>query len=75
MAKSKKDLKIIRKSKRVEFWYKEEFFIYERRSDSSNEHEYIWRDQEKIYGPFHRDCTVEGVKAYNIIRKKLYGKK
>ena len=72
MTKTKKNLRILRKTNRVEFWYKDEFFVYEFREDSKQGYEFIWKDQEKIYGPFHRDCTEEGQKVYSAIHKKLY---
>jgi len=72
MIKTEKKLRILRKTNRVEFWYKGEFFVYEYREDSKEGYEFIWKDQEKIYGPFFRDCTDEGSKVYNVIHKKLY---
>ena len=74
MAKKEK-IKIIRKTKKVEFWYKEEYYIYEFRSDSTQGFAYVWKDQEKIYGPFDRDCTEEGKRVFNAINKKLNPKK
>jgi len=72
---AKNDLKIMRKTKRVEFYYKDEFYIYEFRSDSKSGFAYIWKGQEKIYGPMMGDQTEEGVKVHNAIRKKLQPKK
>ena len=75
MAKKIKDFKIVRKSKKVEFWYKGEFFIYEYHSDSSSGFAFIFQGQNKIYGPYERDCTDEGCEVYDVISKKLRSKK
>jgi hypothetical protein len=75
MPKTEKKLRILRKTTRVEFWYKDEFFVYEYREDNKEGYEFIWKDQEKIYGPFQRDWTEEGQKVYNAIHKKLYPNK
>ena len=75
MGKKNKDLKIIRKFKRIEFWYKGEFFTYEYHSDSSSGLAFIFQDQSKIYGPYERDCTDEGREVYEVISKKLRSKK
>ncbi len=71
MAKKNK-IEIIRRSKKVEFWYKGEFFIYEFHSDSSSGFAFIWKSQEKIYGPYERDCTEKGKEVYNAIYESLY---
>lgn len=71
----KKDLRIMRKTKRVEFWYKDEFYTYEFRSDSSVGYAYIWKGNEKIYGPMIGDQTEEGIKVHAVIQKKLQPKK
>ena len=71
---AKKDLRIIRKTKRVEFWYKDEFYIYEFRSDSKSGFAFIWKGQEKIYGPMMGDQTDEGIKVHKAIQKKLQPK-
>ena len=74
MAK-KNDLRIIRKTKKIEFWYKNEYFIYEYRSEGNTGFAFIWKDQEKIYGPFQRDWTEEGQEVFNAISKKISPKK
>ena len=71
---AKKDLRIIRKTKRVEFWYKDEFYIYEFRSDSKSGFAFIWKGQEKIYGPMMGDQTDEGIRVHKVIQKKMQPK-
>jgi hypothetical protein len=77
MTKKNKILEIIRKSKKIEFWYEGEFFIYEYYSDSTGGFAFIFRGatNEKIYGPYGRDCTDEGRLIYNEICVKLLKKK
>lgn len=72
---AKNDLRIIRKTKRVEFWYKDEYYVYEFRSDSKSGFAFVWNSKnEKIYGPMVGDQTEEGVKVHEVIRKKLQPK-
>ena len=44
-------MKIIRKISRVEFWYKDEFYVYECREENNSKFEFIWNDGKRIYGP------------------------
>ena len=70
MAKSK--LNIIRKSRKLEFWYDKEFFIYEKRSEKDIIAEFIWNGEgEKIYGPLMGDQTEEGIKIYKALQRRL----
>jgi len=66
MAKNK-DIKIIRRIRRIEFWYKGEFYIYEFRSENNAEYPFIWKDGTKIYGPLINNSTEEGIEVYNAI--------
>ena len=72
---AKKDLKILRKTKKVEFQYKGEYYVYEFRSDSTSGFAFIWKNQEKIYGPFQGDQTDEGIRVHKAIHNKLNPKK
>jgi len=70
MAQSK--LSVIRKSKKIEFWYDKEYFVYEKRQEKNLIAEFIWNDQkEKIYGPLIMDSTEEGLKVYKALKRKI----
>lgn len=69
MAKSK--LRLLRTSNKLEFYYEDEFYVFERRSDGKLTYDYIWKDTEKIFGPMITDETEEGLKIHKIIMKKL----
>jgi hypothetical protein len=71
MIRTKKNLKIIRKTKRIEFWYKNEFYIYEVRSEKSIDAIFIWKDRERIYGPLINHSTEEGREVYEAIQKEI----
>ena len=70
MAKSK--LTLIRKSKKIEFWYDNEFYIYEKRQEKGDTAEFIWNEHhEKIYGPLINDPTEEGTKIYKALKRRI----
>ena len=70
MTKSK--LSIIRKSRKLEFWYDKEFYIYEKRSEKNMVSEFIWNaDNEKVYGPLMGDQSEEGIKIYRALKRRL----
>jgi hypothetical protein len=71
----KSDIRIIRKTKRVDFSFDGEYYTYEFRSDPSHGYAYIWKGQKKIYGPMRGDQTDEGIKVHSAIQKKLQPKK
>ena len=71
MTQTRKDLRIIRKAKRIEFWYKDEFYIYELRTEKGVDATFIWKDSERIYGPNINHTSEEGQKVYNAIQKKI----
>ena len=66
----KSDLKIIQKTHRVEFWYKEKYYTYEFRSNSSSGSAFIFNNSQKIYGPYKTDCTELGEEIYNVLMKQ-----
>lgn len=69
---TKAKLAIIRRSKKLEFWYDNEFYIYEKRSERKDVGEFIWNaDKEKIYGPLMGDQSEEGIKIYNALQRRL----
>lgn len=71
----KSDLQIIRKTKRVEFKYKNEYYTYEFRSDSSSGYAFIFaQGGVKIYGPYQGDCTELGEEIYNALDKQIHPK-
>jgi hypothetical protein len=70
MIKSNK-FKAIRSTKKLEFWYDKEFYIFELRKQGPIEYPFIWLEQEKIYGPFDRDQSEKGIKIYKMIQKKM----
>lgn len=67
----KTDFQAIRTTKRLEFKYKNEFYAIEIRSDLKLEYTYIWKLQEKIWGPMMGDQTEEGERLFKMITKKL----
>ena len=67
----KTDFQAIRTTKRLEFRYKNEFYAIEIRSDLKLEYTYIWKLQEKIWGPMMGDQTEEGERLFKMITKKL----
>jgi hypothetical protein len=71
MAKDKSGIRIIRKIRRIEFWYNDEFFTYELRSEGKEEASFIWKDGARIYGPLMHHSTEEGREVFNLIEKKL----
>jgi len=71
MAQTKKDLRIIRKTKRIEFWYKNEFYVYEVRSEKGVDATFIWKDTERIYGPYITHVSEEGQEVYKAIQKEI----
>ncbi|HRT03774.1 MAG TPA: hypothetical protein P5513_07535 [Candidatus Diapherotrites archaeon] len=64
-------MKIIRKISRVEFWYKDEFYVYECREENNSKFEFIWNDGKRIYGPLVNHSSEEGIEIYNSIKNKL----
>lgn len=74
MARTRKKLRIIRNSKRLEFWYKEEFYIYEDRSEGGKNAIFIWKDNERIYGPYITHVSEEGQEVFNAIQKEIVKK-
>ena len=70
MTKQKK-FRTLRSTKKLEFSYDGEFYTLEIRKEGSVEYTFIWKLQEKIYGPFIGDQTEEGTKIFNMIQKKL----
>ena len=74
MTKSK--LSIIRKSKKIEFKFENEFYIFERRSEKNLSYDFIWSSSgEKIYGPFQGDQSEEGQRIYKFLIRKIDKKK
>ena len=77
--KSKKsDLQILRKTNRVEFMYKGEYYTYEFRSDSNSGFAFIFKNDPnnytKIYGPYKTDTTELGQEIYDAVMKQLHPK-
>jgi hypothetical protein len=71
MAKNKEDIRIIRKIRRIEFWYKDEFYVYEFRSENNTGYAFIWKGNNRIYGPLVNHSTEEGKEVYNAIHTKI----
>lgn len=68
----KKELKIIRKTERIEFKYDGDYYIFERRSEGPKSFDFIWDSSgEKIYGPFHGDSSEEGENIHKRLIKKV----
>ena len=74
MGKKKNKVEIVRKTKKVEFWYNENFYTYEYRSDSAGGFAFVFLGTTgvKIYGPYDRDCTDEGKDVYQAIKSVLH---
>jgi len=66
---NKKDIEVIRNHKKVEFWYKGEYYIYEFVKDSTGEAEFIRNSEQRIFGPLQNHRTEEGKKIYDAIKK------
>jgi hypothetical protein len=73
MEKQNKQFKIIRKIRRVEFWYEGEFYVYELRTEGGNEFAFIWKNgTERIYGPYLSHQTDEGREIFGVLEKKNF---
>lgn len=68
----KSDLKILRKTNRVEFQYKEKYYTYEFRSDSTSGFAFIFDNGQKIYGPYKTDTTELGQEVYDALYKLIH---
>jgi hypothetical protein len=68
----KSDIKILRKTNRVEFEYKGAFYTYEFRSDSAAGFAFIFTSGQKIYGPFKTDTTPLGQEVHDALMKILH---
>jgi len=74
MAKNKEEIRVVRKIRRIEFWYKDEFYVYEFRSENNTEFAFIWKNEARIYGPVINRSTEEGIEVYNAIHPKIANK-
>jgi len=74
MAKNKEEIRVVRKIRRIEFWYKDEFYVYEFRSENNTGYSFIWKNGARIYGPMINHSTEEGIEVYNAIQPKIVNK-
>jgi hypothetical protein len=72
----KSDLNILRKTNRVEFKYKENYYTYEFRSDLKLGFAFIFDALgQKIYGPYYKTDTTElGQEIYDALMKQIHPK-
>lgn len=71
MPRVKTPLTIIRRSRRVEFRYKDEFYVYEYRTQGGEGYSFIWKSDQRIYGPLVGHATEEGNEIFKVISKEI----
>lgn len=63
------EIKVITKTKKVQFTYKNKPYHYEYIATGSSGFSYIFIGKNKIYGPYVSDCTEEGREVYAAFKK------
>lgn len=64
------NLKVITKTKTIQFTYKNKPYHYEYVAGANYGFSYIYFGKKKIFGPFQSDCTEEGKEVHEAFRKE-----
>ena len=65
-------IRVTKQVKTIEFSYKGNFYKYEFVANSNSGFAYIYKGNEKIYGPYDHEITDLGKEIYNQLQKQIF---